>query len=163
MMRSITSLIGGARKEPGSPSAEEAVSGNGALTARMEGRTTMRLRGFSAAIVGIGLLALPMLQASVVRAGEDDNIATMIENAKTPADHEAIAAYYDKQAAQAKKEAEIHRKMEKAYSVGGSAGGKGTPTPLPQHCATLVKYYDGLAQEYTTLAAAHRAMAKAAK
>jgi hypothetical protein len=41
--------------------------------------------------------------------------------------------------------------------------GKGTPTPLPQHCAALAKFYDNAAQEYATLAAAHRDLAKAAK
>ena len=128
-----------------------------------ERRPTMRLRGLWAAVVGIGLLVLPVLQTSVVRAAADDDLSTMIERAKTPADHEAIAARYEKQAAEAKKEAEIHRKMEKSYSVGGGAGGKGTATALPQHCAALAKHYDELAEEYTTLAKAHRDMAKPAK
>jgi hypothetical protein len=122
----------------------------------------MRLRGLWAAVIGIGLFVLPVLQTSMARAGEDDDLSTMIEHAKTSADHEAIAARYDKQAAAAKKEAEIHRKMEKSYSVGG-ASGKGAATALPQHCAALAKHYDDLAQEYTTLAKAHRDMAKAAK
>jgi hypothetical protein len=113
------------------------------------------------AAIGIGFLILPLLQVPVRAA--DDDLSTMIEKAKTPADHEAIAAQYEKQAADAKKEADIHRKMEKAYSVSAAGGAKGTATALPQHCSVLVKHYDGLAQEYTTLAAAHRDMAKAAK
>lgn len=132
------------------------------ILARTKGRPTTRLRGLWAAVVGVGLLVLPMLQAPVVRAGEHDDMATMIEHAKTAADHEAIAAEYDKQAAAAKKEAEQHRKMEKSYAA-SSAGGKVTPTPLPQHCAALAKHYDSIAQEDTTLAAAHRDMAKSAK
>jgi hypothetical protein len=48
------------------------------------------------------------------------------------------------------------------YSV-GSVAGKGTTTPMPQHCAALAKYYENAAQDYATLAAAHREMAKAAK
>ena len=110
----------------------------------------------------IGLLTLALVQVSSVRAADDD-LSTMIEKAKTAADHEAIAARYEKQAADAKKEADIHRKMEKSYSVSGAGGAKGTPTALPQHCSALAKHYDGLAQEYATLAAAHRDMAKAAK
>lgn len=117
----------------------------------------------TAALLGLTLLAFAALQTSVVRSGEHDDMATMIEGAKTAADHEAIAAQYDKQAAEAKKQAELHRKMEKSYATGSFAGGKVSPTPLPQHCAALAKHYESIAQEDTTLAAAHRAMAKAAK
>ena len=112
-------------------------------------------------IAGAGLLALLTLAAFPLHATEQD-ITSMIENAKTAADHEAIAAYYDRQAAEAKKQAELHRKMQKSYAL-GSATGKSSVTPFPQHCAALVKHYENAAQEYTTLAAAHRDAAKAAK
>lgn len=125
-------------------------------------KPAMRPRGFWTVVLGIGLLALPLFQVSMVRASDDD-LTTMIEKAKTAADHEAIAARYDKQAADAKKEADIHRKMEKSYGTSAAGGAKGTTTALPQHCAALAKHYDGLAQEYATLAAAHRDMAKGAK
>jgi hypothetical protein len=129
---------------------------------RLTKRPATRPRRLRAVALGIGLLALPLLRVSVVRAADDD-VSVMIEKAKTAADHEAIAARYEKQAADAKKEADIHRKMEKSYSVGGAGGAKGTAIALPQHCAALAKHYDELAQEYTTLAKAHRDMAKAAK
>jgi hypothetical protein len=125
-------------------------------------RPAVRPRGLWAVAVGIGLLALSPLQVSVVRAADDD-LSTMIEKAKTSGDHEAIAARYEKQAADAKKEAELHRKMEKSYGVSAAGGAKGGATALPQHCDALAKHYDGLAQEYATLAAAHRDMAKTAK
>ena len=112
-------------------------------------------------IVSIAMLALLVSQTLPVRVADDD-MATMVQNAKTAADHEQIAAMYDKQAADAKKQADLHRRMEKSYSSSPGTG-KGTPTPLPQHCAALVKDYDNAAQEYATLAAAHREMAKAAK
>ena len=127
----------------------------------------MQLRNTLAHVVSIAALALVIAQGSAVKAMEhdaamgDDDMSTMIEKAKTPADHERIAAMYDKQAAEAKKQAEVHRKMEKSYSVAPGAG-KGTATPLPQHCAALAKHYEAEAQEYTALAAAHREMAKAA-
>lgn len=119
-----------------------------------------RVRG-TAVVLGLSLLAFAAVQPSVARA--DDDLATMIQGAKTAADHEAIAAEYEKQAAEAKKQAEMHRRMEKSYSTGGFAGGKVSPTPLPQHCAALAKHYDMIAEEDTTLAAAHRAMAKSTK
>jgi hypothetical protein len=120
------------------------------------------IRGLGAVVVGIGLLALPLVQPPLARAADDD-LSAMIEKAKTAADHEAIATRYDKQSADAKKEADIHRKMEKSYGVAAGGGTKGGATALPQHCAALAKHYDGLAAEYATLAAAHRDMAKAAK
>jgi hypothetical protein len=126
-----------------------------------KGKPTMRRGRLWAAVIGLSLLLSPVIPASVVHAGDD--LTTMIEHAKTAADHEAIATEYEKKAADAKKEADLHRKMEKSYTVGGAAGGKGTATALPQHCAALAKHYDELAQEYTTLAKAHRDMAKAAK
>ena len=120
----------------------------------------MHLRTMSR-ILSVAVLALLVSQAAPVRAADDD-MATMVENAKTAADHERIAAMYDAKAAGAKKQAELHRKMEKSYSVSPPAG-KGTPTALPQHCAALAKDYDNAAKEYATLAAAHRDMAKAVK
>jgi hypothetical protein len=120
------------------------------------------MRRLRTIVIGVGLLVLPLIQAPLARAADDD-LSTMIEKAKTAADHEAIAARYDQQAADAKKEADIHRKMEKSYGVAGGSGTKGGATPMPQHCAALAKHYDGLAAEYSTLAAAHRDMAKAAK
>jgi hypothetical protein len=131
-------------------------------TSPIDKRPAIRPRGLWAIIVGIGLLALPLFNVSVAGAADDD-LSTMIEKAKTPADHEAIAARYEKQAADAKKEADIHRKMEKSYGVSAAGGAKGTATALPQHCAALAKHYDALAEEYATLAAAHRDMAKATK
>ena len=113
-------------------------------------------------IAGLAMCTMLLARAPSVRAEEHDDMAMMIENAKTAADHEKIAKHYDMEAAEAKKQAELHRKMEKSYSVGPFAG-KGTPTPMPQHCAALAKYYEEAAKEYTALAAAHRQMAKETK
>ena len=45
----------------------------------------------------------------------DDNLAQSIANAKTSVDHEAIAAYYDQEAADAKKKADLHRNVAETY------------------------------------------------
>ena len=121
----------------------------------------MRLRGLAAAL-GFALLGLLMLQAPAAYTTENEDLATMVEQAKTAADHEAIAARYDQLAAEAKKEAERHRKMEKSYAVGASTGRVGL-TPMPQHCTAIAKRYEGMAAEYTAMAAAHREMAKSGK
>jgi hypothetical protein len=123
----------------------------------------MKTLGWFLTRAGCGVLAATLLMAPApARAADDGDLTKMIETAKTAADHEAIAAEYDRRAATARKEAERHRRMEKAYGTAPVAG-KGTPTPLPQHCAALARHYENAAQEYETLAAAHREMAKAPK
>jgi hypothetical protein len=92
----------------------------------------------------------------------------MITGAKTAADHEALAAQYDKDAADAKAKAAEHRKMGESYKglagvTGGKAGGAAAATAMPQHCASLAKSYEEQAQMYTAMAAAERELAKAAK
>jgi len=103
-------------------------------------------------------IAMPAIWAPPVRGADiDEMIATM----KTPADHEAIAVYFDKQAADAKAKAEEHRKMGEAYKKGG--GALAAKTHFHEHCEALVRSYTAEAKEYEALAASHRDMAKAAK
>jgi hypothetical protein len=103
--------------------------------------------------LGLGVPATP------ARAADTD----IMEQLKAPKpDHEAIANYYDKEAADAKEQANFHRNMAKTYSTGTSIG-KGLGAPLSQHCTNLAKDYDAAAAQYTDMAKAHRNMAKAAK
>jgi len=44
-----------------------------------------------------------------------DNLNQMIAKMKTPADHEAIAAYFDEVAADARKKAELHHHSAETY------------------------------------------------
>jgi hypothetical protein len=81
----------------------------------------------------------------------------MIAKAKTSADHEAIAAYYDRAASDATAKAEMHDKMADTYSQY-----RPEYKPLPTHCKRVAKDYKGIAGEDTALAEAHRKMAKAA-
>jgi hypothetical protein len=102
----------------------------------------------------------PTLPVGRALATEETGIATMIANAKTPQDHEAIAAYYDKQAAEARAKADEHRKMGEAYKKGG--GALASKTHFHEHCEALTRSYLSEAKDYEALAATHRAMAKAA-
>ena len=62
-----------------------------------------------------GLILVAAASMAAIKAGAqsppvtDDNLTQSIQNAKTPADHEAIAAYYDEEAAEAEKKAALHR------------------------------------------------------
>ena len=87
-------------------------------------------------------------------------MAQKIEAARTPADHEAIASHYTKEAAVAKSIAESHRKMARAYQGQiYQRGGAG----MAAHCHSIVRAQETAAGEYEALAAMHRDMARQAK
>ena len=117
------------------------------------------------ALVGAAMVLLVgITSGGQAAAAENVDIVQKVQAAKTAADHEAIASYYDAQAAAAKKKAEEHRKMADTYKAGGTSIGKGSgPVALPQHCQALAKTFDGEAAEYTAMAQAHRDIAKNVK
>src|SRR5262245_61199012 len=115
-----------------------------------------------ALVVIAGALCLPAGRTSARPA---KSMGAMITGAKTAADHEALAAQYDKDAADAKAKAAEHRKMGAAYKgqpavSGGKAAGV---SAMPEHCEGLAKSYEEQAQMYTAMATAERDLAKAAK
>jgi len=107
-------------------------------------------------IVAVGALApLPL------SAGEDADLEKMIGSAKTAADHEAIAAVYEKQAGEATAAAAKHTAMGGEYKkLGGALIEK---QHIDAHCAKLANLYKRVAKENEAIAAAHKAMAKEAK
>ena len=91
-----------------------------------------------------------------------------VENAKTAADHEAIAAYFDEQAKEARGTAAMHRQMSGTYKkrppTSPKGGGSDTfGRQMGEHCDDLVNKYEQVAKDYEAMAAAHRAQAKAAQ
>ena len=119
-----------------------------------------RMAGWMAAMLVLAAISVPAKFAS---AAEEMDILHMIQTAKTPQDHEAIAKYYDAQAAEAKKKAEFHREMASSYTAGGTPTGKGTKASFPQHCLALAKQFDDEAAHYTAMADMQRELAKPAK
>lgn len=94
-------------------------------------------------------------------AGEEADLGKMISSAKTAADHEAIAAEYERAAAAAKAESEKHKEMGTAYEkFGGALIGK---QHVDMHCESLAKLYAKVAKENDALAKSHLEMAKEAK
>lgn len=121
-------------------------------------------------LLSASLLALLMTVTSTVaaRALDADDLPSAVENAKTAADHEAIAAYFESEAKEARAKAEKHRSMGANYNKHAAHGGlKGVRTPLnrsmPPHCEKLAGTYNAAAQEYDAMAAAHREEASAVK
>jgi len=114
---------------------------------------------FVGAMLLVGAASVPTFRAVAQSAAvTDDNLAQSIANAKTAADHEAIAAYYDQEAADAKKKADLHRNVADTYQKLNIA----KPVGMVNMCKGLVKYWDKVADQAKDLAKAHRAMAKAA-
>ena len=103
---------------------------------------------------GLFLLAaaiVPTIRAVAQQtAVTDDNLNQMITSAKTPADHQAIAVYYDTEAAENEKKASLHSRNKNMYSK----------ADFSAHCNALIRYYQQAAEQDKALAAFHREMAK---
>jgi hypothetical protein len=108
-----------------------------------------------AVLVAIGALGY----APRGSAQEGKSIDQMVTEAKTPADHEAIAVYYDKEAQVAHQKQVEHKKLADLYDVTPKLKG-GT---MSKHCSDAAKKYEGIAKDYEALAKVHREMTKTAK
>ena len=80
-----------------------------------------------------------------------------VEAARTASDHQALATYYDQQAAAARASAAEHRKMGSSYS-GMYAGGRGGAS-MAAHCNAIVRSQESMAADYEAMAVGHRQMA----
>ena len=115
-------------------------------------------------LLAAGLMLLAAASLPITRAGAqqaaitDDNLDQMIASAKAPADHEAIAAYYEQQAADAKKKAELHRSTAETYRKLKM----GKPVDMAHMCDGIAAMWDKIATDNLKLAKAHEHMAKAA-
>ena len=106
-------------------------------------------------VAGICLLAATTVLTMRAVAQEDHvvtdaNLQQKVKNAKTEGDHEMIAQYYDKEAADNQQKAELHKTMRNVYFKG----------PMPAHCYSLAQAYQQAADQDKALAAAQRKMAK---
>jgi len=108
----------------------------------------------AAALFLLAAAILPTIRAVAQQAVvTDENITQMIGSAKTPSEHEAIAAFFDEKAAKAQQEAKNHRAWGQIY---------GKPAMM-SHCGYLAKANQDEADQYKALAAGHREMAEMAK
>lgn len=103
----------------------------------------------SALLLALGLAAC----ASGPSSAPGLELQRRIESASTPGEHEALAAYYDSEAATARKRAEDHRNMARAYAGSRNSGS------MAGHCDLLVRSHENLARQYAEMAAGHRGLA----
>jgi hypothetical protein len=109
--------------------------------------------------LALGML-MTALQLAPQHAGAEEatqfNLEKAITEAKTSAQHETIASYYDRAAATAQAQAEESRKMAEAYR---NLAGKGQ-FQIESHYQQLVQYYESLAADDAARAEAQRQMAQ---
>ncbi len=105
-------------------------------------------------------VSFPISRASAQQAAvvTDDNLNQMITDAKTPADHEAIATYYDQEAAKAQEKADLHRRSAASYRKANLD----KPVGMAKMCDGIAAMWDKVAADARELAKSHRDMAKKA-
>jgi len=118
--------------------------------------------------VGTFVLAVTMLFAgsSAMRLAAQEKpvklshqqLNDLIKNAKEPADHEKLGAYYRQEAARLKQEAQEHELAAKIYGASGQTK-PGVANGAP-HCDMWAKLDTEAAKEAEALAAMHSSMAK---
>ena len=105
------------------------------------------------------VLAVGTLGYRSISVAQGSSLEQQIANAKTAADHEAIAAYYEKEAQALHAKHAEHEKMAAWYKQNPALNKSG----FSSHCDLIATNYDKTAKEYEALAKLHRDMAKTAK
>lgn len=100
----------------------------------------------------LGVATLAGLQGCFTR---QPDIARMVMDAKTPADHEAIAAYYEKEASANEAEATSHRQLAQTYRQFHNT----YKNNMAPHCEMAADYYTKIAAQDSALAREHRELA----
>lgn len=119
----------------------------------------------SASVVAIVLTIGALGYLPLGSAEEGKNITQMITAAKTPADHEAIAAFYQEESANLKKEAEQHAGVAKkvASEAGGQLPWASHHYEWAEHCRKLADSLGQAAQEAQSLAKIHESIAQSSE
>ena len=81
-----------------------------------------------------------------------------VRNAKTHADHEAVAGYYDRAAQEIQSKLGEHRKMCEQYQAEKQYHGR-QGIDMESMCENLIRAYEQAVKENMDLAASHRKMA----
>jgi hypothetical protein len=113
-------------------------------------------------VMGVLVTALPLsTPCGGAAAAEPFNIEKAVTGATTPADHEAIATYYDREATTAKAKAAENRRLAETYRTLSVSSRVQVP-PMENHYRQLAQHYTNRAAENAARAAAHRQMAQEA-
>ena len=112
---------------------------------------------------GVALLAAVATLGGCAAEGptKPAGLEQKIENARSRADHEAIASQYEQQAGVDKTAAEKHQGYAKSYRQAWA--NRGGQANMASHCENLAKTYQQAADENLALAKLHRQLAAEAK
>lgn len=108
------------------------------------------------ALLGFGFLPTASAQEEKEEK-EEKNVEQLIAEAKTPADHEAIATFYKEESQAARQKQAQHEQMKASYQ-------SRYPTKraaMVPHCESIIKKYKEMVEEYAALAQLHKDMATA--
>jgi len=105
------------------------------------------------------LLALSLAGGAAAETLPPGLTAEAIAAAKTPAEHQAIADAYAKEAQNLRAMADAHRRMDSSYPEPGHLSAK---LGVKRHCRALVEAYEAAAKDADALSKAHHEMAEAA-
>jgi hypothetical protein len=125
------------------------------MRAQKSGR---RLQTIMAAVAVLGFLAV--VSPPVGFAQPRDTIEQKIRQANTPADHQALAAWYEQEAQVAHQLASRYFVMRDVLAAARAVEQKDRPG---EYYAFVAKKYQAMAKEYEILAAVHTTMAEPQK
>jgi hypothetical protein len=98
---------------------------------------------------------LALAPAAFAQSSAPDLTTIVAEGADTPAEHQALASYYEAKAADARSTAQNHRMMAKHYTGKVTARDSG----MGKHCARIAELADQQAVAYEEMAKSHEAAA----
>ena len=117
-----------------------------------------RIISLAVALLTVGTLGyLP-----VGSAEEEKGIERMITEAKTPADHKAIMAFYQEESTRLQKEADQHAGLAKQLTseAGGQMPSASHHYEQAEHCRKFADLLEKAAQEAQSLAKVHKGIAQ---
>ena len=107
---------------------------------------------FAAGFILLAAATLPTMRAGAQQTVvTDDNLDQMITSAKTPADHQAIAVFFEQEAADAKQKADLHRRTAETYRKMKIS----KPVYMAEMCDGIAAMWDKIAVDDSNLAKAH--------
>ena len=123
----------------------------------------MRRRTVRVMLVMVALVTVLPLSTQFGGAASTElfNIKKAVTGATTPADHAAIASYYDREATTAKAKAAENRRLAETYRTLSVSSRVQVP-PMENYYRQLAQHYATMAADNAARAAAHRQMAQEA-
>ena len=108
------------------------------------------------------LIIFGLLVSGVQMNAYSMDMGQTVLKAKTPADHEALAKYFDAAAKEMQSKLQDHQKMYEQYQAESQYYGR-QGLDMESMCRGLIHAYEQAAKENTDMATSHRKMAAEAK